>query len=113
MSPKHQVNQLMRNRSCAVRGARRPVSRRKWPSLLSLIIFSFACFFAYAWLGVAMRASGDVQAPVQLVRLVLTATDGVTRIEIEADGALGENSIQRFSRGGETIVRVRGARSLL
>ncbi|MBD0370970.1 MAG: hypothetical protein ICV60_09055 [Pyrinomonadaceae bacterium] len=107
--------QLMRNRSCAVRGAR-PNARRRRRRLLSrfsLIIFLFAGLFAAGWLSDVMRAAGDGAATVQLVRLVLTAEDGAARVEIVADSALDENSIQRFSRAGETVVRVRGARSLL
>ena len=65
------------------------------------------------WLTDAMRAADYEQPPVQLVRLILTATDGSARVEVVADGALGENSVERFSRAGETVIRVRGARSLL
>jgi hypothetical protein len=62
-----------------------------------------------------MRAANDNdnQPPVQLVRLILTAADGTARIEIVADGALSENAVERFAREGETVIRVRGARSLL
>jgi hypothetical protein len=102
----------MRNRLRRVRSARPCIRTRKWTSRFSLIIFLFGGFFASVWVSDVMRAS-DAQPPVQLVRLVLTATEGAARIEIVADGALGENSIERFTRGGETVIRVRGARSLL
>lgn len=104
----------MRNRLPKVSGVRRQTkSRRKLTSALSFIIFLFAGLFAYAWLSDAMRAAGGVDSSVQLVRLLLTAADGAARIEIVADAALNENSIERFTRGGETIIRIRGARSLL
>lgn len=103
----------MRNRLRLVRAARPASSWRKWTTRFSLAVFLFAGFFAFVWLSDAMRAEGEGQQTVQLVRLVLTATDGAARIEIVADGGLGENSIERFARGGETVIRVRGARSLL
>lgn len=78
---------------------------------MGLIIFLLAGFFAYGWVTQVMRAEGS--AAVQLVRLILTASEGDARIEIVADGGLDENSIERFSRAGETVIRVRGARSLL
>jgi hypothetical protein len=80
---------------------------------LSSVIFLSAGFFASVWLTGAMRAEGGGEPAVQLVRLVLTATDGAARIEIVADGTLSDNAIQRFARAGETVIRVRGARSLL
>ncbi|HEV7844003.1 MAG TPA: hypothetical protein VGO69_09930, partial [Pyrinomonadaceae bacterium] len=87
--------------------------RRTWTSILSTVIFLSAGFFASVWLTGAMRAEGGGEPTVQLVRLILTAADGAARIEIVADGALSDNSIQRFARAGETVIRVRGARSLL
>ncbi|HEX8745986.1 MAG TPA: hypothetical protein VF717_02240 [Pyrinomonadaceae bacterium] len=103
----------MRNRLHRVRGARAASRQRKWTTRFSLVIFLFAGFFASVWLSDAMMAEGEGQPTVQLVRLVLTATDGAARIEIVADSGIGENSIERFARGGETVIRVRGARSLL
>lgn len=102
----------MRNRLRQVRRARPAMRRRTWTSTLISIVFLSAAFFASVWLTGVMRAEGGEPA-VQLVRLVLTAGDGAARIEIVADGALSDNSIQRFARGGETVIRVRGARSLL
>jgi hypothetical protein len=82
-------------------------------SALSLIIFLSIGFFGSNWLTGAMKAAGDVQPPVQLVRLVLVANDGVARVEIVADAALSETAVERFTRAGETVIRIRGARSLL
>lgn len=102
----------MRNRLRAVSGARHN-RRRRVMSAFSLIIFLSAGFFGSVWLTGAMRAAGDPQATVQLVRLVLVATDGSARIEVTADGALNQTMLERFTRGGETVIRVRSARSLL
>jgi hypothetical protein len=103
----------MRKRLPKVSGARPSLRRRKLTSALSIIIFLFVGFFACVWWTGTTDASNDAEPTVQLVRLSLTATDGTARIEIVADGALGDNAIQRFSRAGETVIRVRGARSLL
>jgi hypothetical protein len=103
----------MRKRLPKVSGARPSMRRRKLTSALSLIIFLFVVFFASVWWTGTTDASNDAEPAVQLVRLSLTAADGAARIEIVADGALSDNAIQRFSRAGETVIRVRGARSLL
>lgn len=60
----------------------------------------------------SMRASAAA-APVQLVRLSISNETGMVRLEVTADGSLGEATIEQFSRGRETVVRIRGARSLL
>lgn len=104
----------MRNRLRAVSGATtRLTRRRRVMSVLCIVIFLSIGFFESAWLTGTMRAEGDVKPTVQLVRLVLTATDGMARIEVVADGALTESSVQRFTRAGETVIRIRSARSLL
>ncbi|HKS28639.1 MAG TPA: hypothetical protein VJS44_12505 [Pyrinomonadaceae bacterium] len=103
----------MQNRLRRIRRTRPASRQRKWTSRFGFIIFLWAGIFAPAWLSDAMRAEGEGEPAVQLVRLVLTASEGVARIEIVADAALTENSIQRFARAGETVIRVRGARSLL
>jgi hypothetical protein len=82
-------------------------------SILCLVILLCAGFFASVWLTGAMRAAPNEPATVHLVRLVLTAAEGSARVEVVADGALSENSVERFARAGETVIRIRGARSLL
>lgn len=103
----------MRNHLRRVKGARTSLRTRKWTSRLSLIILLLAGFCAYVPVSDVMRAEGGGSTAVQLVRLVLTADEGAAHIEIVADGGLAENSIERFTRAGETVIRVRGARSLL
>lgn len=58
-------------------------------------------------------ASGSISAPVQLVRLSVNRDAGMVRIEIIADGSLAETTIEPHTRGRNTVVRLRGARSLL
>lgn len=103
----------MRNRLRAVSGAQRLNRRRRMMSALGIIVLLSVGFFESNWLTGAMRAEGGAQSTVQLVRLVLTATDGEARIEVIADGALSETAVERFMRAGETVIRIRGARSFL
>jgi hypothetical protein len=102
----------MRNRLRKVSRARAP-HRRRVPGVLCLIFFLLASSSAFVWLSGTKSSAAVEGQNVELVRLVLTASDGAARIEIVADGALSENSIERFTRNGETVIRVRGARSLL
>jgi hypothetical protein len=51
--------------------------------------------------------------PMQLVRLNVTTDAGFVRIEITADGSFDETSVENYSRGRQTVIRIRGARSLL
>jgi hypothetical protein len=86
--------------------------RRNWIGslgcTLSLLIL---CFAGYAWLAdSAGEAAGNT---LQLVRLSVSSDSGLVRIEITADGSLSEATIEQSTRGSETIIRVRGARSLL
>jgi hypothetical protein len=57
--------------------------------------------------------STATSAPMQLVRLNITTDGGLVRIEIVADGSFDDATIEHFSRGRQTVFRVRGARSLL
>jgi hypothetical protein len=50
---------------------------------------------------------------MQLVRLNVTTDAGLVRIEIVADGSFEDATIEHFSRGRQTVIRVLGARSLL
>ena len=58
--------------------------------------------------------SGTAAAgPMQLVRLNVVSEAGFVRIEITADGSFEDASVEHYSRGRQTVVRIRGARSLL
>lgn len=52
-------------------------------------------------------------SPMQLVRLNVSQDSGMVRIEITADGSFNEATIEQWTRGRETVIRIRGARSLL
>lgn len=103
----------MRNRLRAVRGAHPTKRRSSLLSVLALSLFLSMGFSGAAWQSGAMKAANDAQAPVQLVRLALTAADGSARVEVVADAALNETAVERFTRAGETVIRIRGARSFL
>lgn len=74
-----------------------------------------ALLLALALGGIARMSDERVEAAttIQLVRLNVSAESGMVRIEITADGALADLPIEQMTRGRETIVRVRGALSLL
>ncbi|HKQ50973.1 MAG TPA: hypothetical protein VJT74_01300 [Pyrinomonadaceae bacterium] len=51
--------------------------------------------------------------PMQLVRLNVVSEAGFVRIEITADGSFEDTDVEHYSRGRQTVIRIRGARSLL
>lgn len=55
----------------------------------------------------------SADATMQLVRLNVNQDSGMVRIEITADGSFSDAVIEQSSRGRETLIRIRGARSLL
>lgn len=55
----------------------------------------------------------NAAGPMQLVRLSVTTDAGFVRIEITADGSFDDASVEHYSRGRQTVIRIRGARSLL
>ncbi len=50
---------------------------------------------------------------MQLVRLNVVSEAGFVRIEITADGSFEDATVEHYSRGRQTVIRIRGARSLL
>ena len=86
-------------------------SRNQLACALSLLCLLLVCFVGYAW--VADSAGEAADNSVHLVRLNITTDEGLVRIEITADGSLGETTIEQSTRGRETVIRVRGAHSLL
>src|ERR1051325_447506 len=87
-------------------------ARRHWLAgvacMFSLLV---VCFFAYAW--VAEPAGEAADNTLQLVRLNVSTDAGMVRIEITADGSLSDATIEQSTRGDKTIIRIRGAKSLL
>ncbi len=58
--------------------------------------------------------SGTAAAgPMHLVRLNVVSEAGFVRIEITADGSFEDAPVEHYSRGRQTVIRIRGARSLL
>jgi hypothetical protein len=101
---------LMRNRlrpiSVSRKGRRKLASRA--PLLLALLALCLPGLTLFS--DFKSTASG---ATMQLVRLNITTDAGLVRIEIVADGSFDDATIEHFSRGRQTVFRVRGARSLL
>ncbi len=99
----------MRDRLGAT-GVRQFYRRRK----VSVAGLTAALFFCA--LGVALWndfSQTRAAAPMQLVRLSVNQDSGMVRIEITADGSFNDATIEQMTRGRETVVRIRGARSLL
>lgn len=86
-------------------------SRNRTACAVSLLCLLLVCFAGYAW--VADSAGEAADNTLHLVRLNITSDAGMVRIEITADGSLGETTIEQSTRGRETVIRVRGAHSLL
>lgn len=87
-------------------------SRRKVAGRAALVITTLVlCLFGFAWLS-DFKSTASV-VPIQLVRLNVSADAGLVRIEIIADGSFDDATIEHFSRGRETVFRIRAARSQL
>ncbi len=86
-------------------------SRNLAAGVTSLFSLLLVCFAVYAWM--ADSAGEAAVNTLQLVRLNVTTDSGMVRIEITADGSLSETTIEQSTRGRETVIRVRGAHSLL
>ena len=74
-------------------------------ALLSLILSGL--------LSLANFSATSAAGTMQLVRLNITSDAGFVRIEITADGSFDDASVENYSRGRQTVIRIRGARSLL
>jgi hypothetical protein len=75
--------------------------------------------FILAWLSLPMSGfllpsnMTSAAGTMQLVRLNVTADSGLVRIEITADGSFDDATVEHYTRGRQTVIRIRGARSLL
>ncbi|HEX8141945.1 MAG TPA: hypothetical protein VF553_05075 [Pyrinomonadaceae bacterium] len=99
----------MLNRLYEMTGGSR--SRNCLASIACMLSLLAVCLVGYAW--IAEPAGEAADNAVQLVRLNISAESGMVRIEITADGSLSEATIEQSTRGGKTVIRIRGARSLL
>jgi hypothetical protein len=90
----------------------RPRSAVKIACFISTLTLLVLSGYVFDWLSDARRASA-ASPPVQLVRLSINNDAGMLRVEITADRPFAETAIEQTTRGRETIVHIRGARSLL
>ncbi|MBV9210089.1 MAG: hypothetical protein JOZ52_05645, partial [Acidobacteria bacterium] len=104
----------MRNRFDPITDKRKMRGRKATARLT--VCVALCCLLAggCVWLAERVLAQEEIAPPaVELVRLNVTSDSGMVRIEIVADGSLAETTIEQHTRGGEAVVRIRGARSLL
>lgn len=85
--------------------------RRHASSFISLLAVLSLTLSGFLWLPNFTGTSAA--GPMQLVRLSVSTDAGLVRIEITADGSFDETSVENYSRGRQTVIRIRGARSLL
>lgn len=89
----------------------RHFNRRSRSGVASLAVALFCCA-----LGVMLWADlfqTSAASPMQLVRLNVSQDSGLLRIEITADGSFNDATIEQWTRGRESVIRIGGARSLL
>lgn len=101
---------MMRDRLrflCVSRKDRRPAS-----SIVILLVLTVVCLSGLFWL-VSDFTKTSAAGTMQLVRLNITSDSGFVRIEITADGSFDDASVEHYSRGRLSVIRIRGARSLL
>ncbi|MDX6693937.1 MAG: hypothetical protein QOF02_1540 [Blastocatellia bacterium] len=100
----------MRNRLSATNVRQLSRRRRIGAAYAVAALLFFALGFAVLNDGFQTSAAAT---PMQLVRLNVAEESGMVRIEITADGSFGDAVVEQLSRGRETVIRIRGARSLL
>ncbi len=100
---------MMRDRLRTLRVSRK--NRRNASSFISLLVVLSLTLSGFLLLPNLTGTSAA--GPMQLVRLSVSADAGLVRIEITADGSFDETSVENYSRGRQTVIRIRGARSLL
>ncbi|MGB9180798.1 MAG: hypothetical protein WCB68_16315 [Pyrinomonadaceae bacterium] len=76
--------------------------------VLALLFFCFTLSLRLADWG-----KTDAALTMQLVRLNVSSDAGMVRIEVTADGSFATTTIEQTTRGAETLIHIRGARSLL
>jgi len=106
LSGEHLMRNRLRSISVSRKGKRKLASRA-----LMLLALLALCLSGLTLLSDFKSTASNVT--MQLVRLNITTDAGLVRIEIVADGSFDDATIEHFSRGRQTVFRVRGARSLL
>jgi hypothetical protein len=99
----------MRDRLRTLRVSRK--DRRNASRIVLLLAGLSLCLSGFVLLSNFARTSAA--GTMQLVRLNVTSDAGFVRIEITADGSFDDASVEHYSRGRQTVIRIRGARSLL
>ncbi|MBA2733626.1 MAG: hypothetical protein H0U54_12120 [Acidobacteria bacterium] len=90
------------------------VSRKKRRNASSIILlFALVSLVLSGLLTLANFSGTSAAGTMQLVRLNVTTDGGFVRIEITADGSFDDASVEHYSRGRQTVFRIRGAHSLL
>jgi hypothetical protein len=92
---------------CVSRNNRRNASR-----LVLLAALFFVSLSGFVLLSNYTKTAAATGA-MQLVRLNVTTDAGFVRIEITADGSFDDANVEHYTRGRQTVIRIRGARSLL
>ncbi|HEX8921566.1 MAG TPA: hypothetical protein VF766_08800, partial [Pyrinomonadaceae bacterium] len=100
---------MMRDRLRTLRVSRK--DRRKASSIFLLLAWAALCLSGILLLSNLAKTSAA--GAMQLVRLNVTSDAGFVRIEITADGSFDERSVEHYSHGRQSVIRIRGARSLL
>src|ERR1044071_2543811 len=100
---------MMRDRLRTLRVSRK--NRRNASRFLLLLAVLSLTLSGFLWFPNLTGTSAA--GPMQLVRLSVSTDSGFVRIEITADGSFDETSVENYSRGRQTVIRIRGARSLL
>jgi hypothetical protein len=100
---------MMRDRLRILRVSRK--ERRSASSIVILLASAALCFSGVLLL--PNLAGTSAAGTMQLVKLNVTSDAGFVRIEITADGAFDDRSVEQYSHGRQSVIRIRGARSLL
>lgn len=101
---------MMRDRLRILRVSRK--DRRRAGSILVLLAWALLCFSGVLLL-LSNSAKTSAAGAMQLVRLNIVSDAGFVRIEITADGSFDDANVEHYSRGRLSVIRIRGARSLL
>ena len=101
---------MMRDRLRILRVSRK--DRRRASSIALLLAWTLVCFSGVLLL-LSNLTKTSAAGAMQLVRLNIISDAGFVRIEITADGSFEDASVEHYSRGRLSVIRIRGARSLL
>ena len=87
--------------------------RRCRAARFAVSLVAFLSIPLYGFLLPSSFSGTAAAGPMQLVRLNIVSEAGFVRIEITADGSFEDAAVEHYSRGRQTVIRIRGARSLL